>query len=57
MLDLVKYPDLVRNIALVGHLHHGKTCFLDMLIGQTHPSLKNINKDVSFLFFHKFTNS
>lgn len=27
---------LIRNVALVGHLHHGKTTFVDCLIRQTH---------------------
>ena len=31
---------LVRNVALVGHLHHGKTSFVDCLMQQTHPDLK-----------------
>lgn len=29
-------PDLNRNIALVGHLHHGKTSFADMLFDFSH---------------------
>ena len=36
MLDLLNFPDQTRNIAIVGHLHHGKTAFLDMLVTQTH---------------------
>lgn len=28
---------LIRNVALIGHLHHGKTSFVDCLIEQTHP--------------------
>ena len=27
-------PELVRNVALVGHLHHGKTTVMDMLVEQ-----------------------
>lgn len=30
-------PTLIRNVSLVGHLHHGKTTFVDCLIRQTHP--------------------
>jgi U5 small nuclear ribonucleoprotein component len=37
MADIMDNPELIRNIALVGHLHHGKTSFLDCLIDQTHP--------------------
>jgi 116 kDa U5 small nuclear ribonucleoprotein component len=36
MMDLMNFPDQVRNIALVGHLHHGKTAFMDMLVVETH---------------------
>ena len=36
LMDLMAFPSLVRNIALVGHLHHGKTGFIDMLVSQTH---------------------
>lgn len=32
---------LIRNVALVGHLHHGKTTFVDCLIKQTHPHLRD----------------
>eukprot|EP00854_Cymbomonas_tetramitiformis_P019339 gene19339-23125_t len=36
MAGLQQNPDLVRNVALVGHLHHGKTLTMDMLVEQTH---------------------
>ncbi|KAK6915008.1 116kDa U5 small nuclear ribonucleoprotein component, N-terminal [Dillenia turbinata] len=36
LLGLMSNPSLVRNVALVGHLHHGKTVFMDMLVEQTH---------------------
>lgn len=36
MTDLLNFPDQVRNIALVGHLHHGKTALMDMFVMQTH---------------------
>lgn len=39
LADLMDNTDLIRNIALVGHLHHGKTSFVDCLIEQTHPDL------------------
>lgn len=36
MADLLNYPDQIRNIAIAGHLHHGKTALMDMLVMQTH---------------------
>ena len=36
MLDLLNFPEQARNIAIVGHLHHGKTAFMDMLVTHTH---------------------
>ncbi|KAK3117392.1 hypothetical protein LTR53_001306 [Teratosphaeriaceae sp. CCFEE 6253] len=36
MTDLMQFPEQVRNVALVGHLHHGKTSVVDMLVAQTH---------------------
>lgn len=36
MSDLLNFPEQIRNIALVGHLHHGKTAFMDMLVMETH---------------------
>ncbi|KAI8920326.1 P-loop containing nucleoside triphosphate hydrolase protein [Powellomyces hirtus] len=36
LADLTSFPDLTRNIAVVGHLHHGKTSLVDVLVSQTH---------------------
>lgn len=36
LLGLSSNPSLVRNVALVGHIQHGKTVFMDMLVEQTH---------------------
>jgi translation elongation factor EF-G len=36
MLGLASNPEMVRNIAIVGHLHHGKTSLVDMLVYETH---------------------
>lgn len=35
MASLMSRPSNVRNVALVGHLHHGKTSLADILIEQT----------------------
>ena len=39
MTDLMDNTSLIRNVALVGHLHHGKTTFMDCILDQTHPNL------------------
>lgn len=36
LLDLANYPEFMRNVAVVGHLHHGKTALMDMLVYETH---------------------
>ncbi|KAL9608932.1 MAG: hypothetical protein Q9167_006255 [Letrouitia subvulpina] len=36
LTDLMNFPDQIRNIAFAGHLHHGKTALMDMLVLQTH---------------------
>ncbi|KAG7155228.1 116 kDa U5 small nuclear ribonucleoprotein component-like [Homarus americanus] len=41
LADLMDNPNLVRNISLVGHLHHGKSTFVDCLIHQTHPEFRS----------------
>ena len=35
MLDLMKSGEDIRNIAFVGHLHHGKTKLLDVVVEQS----------------------
>jgi hypothetical protein len=50
MLDLLKFPQLIRNISMVGHLHHGKTALVDMFVEQTHPTMLNLAKEVCFIF-------
>jgi 116 kDa U5 small nuclear ribonucleoprotein component len=39
LADMMKNPHTIRNVALVGHLHHGKTMMMDTLISQTHEDL------------------
>ena len=36
LVDMTGNPNLVRSVAVAGHLHHGKTTFMDMLVEQTH---------------------
>lgn len=46
MTDLLNFPDQTRNIAVVGHLHHGKTAFMDMLVAQTHDLTERLEKRI-----------
>ncbi|XP_065897032.1 116 kDa U5 small nuclear ribonucleoprotein component-like [Dysidea avara] len=39
LTDLMDQADLIRNVVLAGHLHHGKTTFVDCLLELTHPEL------------------
>uniref|UniRef100_H2YSS3 116 kDa U5 small nuclear ribonucleoprotein component n=1 Tax=Ciona savignyi TaxID=51511 RepID=H2YSS3_CIOSA len=36
LADMMDSPELIRNISVIGHLHHGKTNFVDCLMEQTH---------------------
>uniref|UniRef100_A0A0N4ZUV3 Tr-type G domain-containing protein n=1 Tax=Parastrongyloides trichosuri TaxID=131310 RepID=A0A0N4ZUV3_PARTI len=49
LADMMDYPELMRNVAIVGNLHHGKTTFVDCLIEQTHPDfIRADDKDTRF---------
>merc|ERR1712048_1451313 len=39
LADQMDNVELIRNVALVGNLHSGKTNFVDALFEQTHPEL------------------
>ncbi len=36
LAGVMDHPNLIRNVAILGHLHHGKTSFVDLLVQQTH---------------------
>jgi 116 kDa U5 small nuclear ribonucleoprotein component len=44
---MTQFPDMIRNVAVVGHLHHGKTALLDMLVFETHKLIWDADKAVS----------
>jgi U5 small nuclear ribonucleoprotein component len=46
MTDLLSFPDQIRNIAFTGHLHHGKTALVDMLVLQTHDLQERLDKKI-----------
>lgn len=49
--DLSSKPDRIRNLAIIGSLHHGKTLLMDMFVQNTH--LKHWDPDVE----HKYTDT
>jgi len=46
MLSMLQFPSMVRNVAVCGHLHHGKTALLDMLVHETHVMAWDSDKQV-----------
>lgn len=44
MTDLMNFPEQVRNVAIVGDLHHGKTALMDTLVMQTHDISDRLEK-------------
>ncbi|KAL3124898.1 hypothetical protein niasHT_001791 [Heterodera trifolii] len=49
LVDLTNHPELIRNIAIAGNFHHGKTAFIDCMVEQTHPDFfRYEDRDVRF---------
>lgn len=48
LVNLMNTPSLIRNVALVGHIHHGKTTFADTLVQATEEELWDPSKDVKY---------
>lgn len=48
MTSLMKTPNLIRNISILGHFHHGKTLLLDTLIAVTHEVAWDPAKEVRY---------
>lgn len=46
LLNMTGFPEMVRNVAVVGHLHHGKTALMDMLVFETHKLVWDADKPV-----------
>ena len=44
---MMSFPEMIRNVAVVGHLHHGKTALMDMLVYETHKLVWDADKNVS----------
>ncbi|KAN0064841.1 hypothetical protein ACQY0O_001898 [Thecaphora frezii] len=52
MVNLMGFPDMVRNVAVVGHLHHGKTSLMDMLVFETHKMEIDVDKHTRYTDSH-----
>jgi 116 kDa U5 small nuclear ribonucleoprotein component len=52
MMNLMNFPEMVRNVAIVGHLHHGKTCLLDMLLLETHKMEHDVDQHMRYTDSH-----
>lgn len=46
MLNMLAFPEMTRNVAVVGHLHHGKTALMDMLVFETHKLVWDSDRPV-----------
>ena len=46
MTDLMNFPGQIRNVAFAGHLHHGKTALMDMLVLETHDITERLEKRI-----------
>ncbi|UZJ52079.1 hypothetical protein CBS101457_001399 [Exobasidium rhododendri] len=52
MMNLMNFPQMVRNVAVVGHLHHGKTCLMDMLLLETHKMDDDVDEHIRYTDSH-----
>ncbi|KAF7968933.1 hypothetical protein HWV62_28822 [Athelia sp. TMB] len=52
LLNMTNFPEMVRNVAVVGHLHHGKTALMDMLVFETHKLIWDADKPVRYTDTH-----
>ena len=48
LAGLMDHPGLVRHVAIAGHLHHGKTGLVDMMVQETHG--KEWNPDTEYRY-------
>ncbi|KAH7886236.1 Calreticulin family-domain-containing protein [Phlebopus sp. FC_14] len=52
LLNMMSFPNMVRNVAVVGHLHHGKTALMDMLVFETHKLVWDADKPTKYTDTH-----
>ncbi|GMM54882.1 U5 snRNP GTPase [Maudiozyma humilis] len=46
MLDLLSIPERIRNVAVIGPLHSGKTSLVDMMVYDAHKKLPYMTKNI-----------
>ncbi|KAH8110606.1 Calreticulin family-domain-containing protein [Phellopilus nigrolimitatus] len=52
LLNMMSFPEMIRNVAVVGHLHHGKTALMDMLVFETHKLVWDADKPTRYTDTH-----
>lgn len=52
MLDLMDHPSMIRNVVVAGHLHHGKTSLLDMMVLETHQMAWDADRPIRYTDTH-----
>ena len=52
MLNMMQFPDMIRHVAVVGHLAHGKTALVDMLVEETHRVQVDAEKPLRYTDTH-----
>jgi len=52
LLNMMSFPEMIRNVAVVGHLHHGKTALMDMLVFETHKLIWDADKPTRYTDTH-----
>lgn len=52
MMNLMNFPDMVRNVVVAGHLHSGKTKLMDMLVEETHQVEIDVDRNRRYTDSH-----
>ncbi|KAF8433490.1 Calreticulin family-domain-containing protein [Boletus edulis BED1] len=52
LLSMMSFPEMVRNVAIVGHLHHGKSALMDMLVFETHKLVWDADNSLRYTDTH-----
>ncbi|GLB43536.1 putative 116 kDa U5 small nuclear ribonucleoprotein component N-terminus [Lyophyllum shimeji] len=52
LLNMTAFPEMIRNVAVVGHLHHGKTALMDMLVLETHQLIWDADHPMRYTDTH-----